>query len=121
MSGRKNIVEPYQTLVDGDMTGNLVSSVTGASYQDNIGLQIQWTSANAIGYISIQASINYNPVTSSGDFYELTFDPVLQQPNSDSDGYLVNLNQLPFNFYRVNYVATSGTGTLNVWVTSKEV
>lgn len=114
MSG-KSFVKPYQTITSGDMTGNLTSLVTNAQIQDNIGIQVQWTSSDAIGVIAVEASIN------GTDYYALTFTPALTQPASNNGGYLINLNQLPYVYYRVTYTATSGTGTLNAWATSKGI
>lgn len=120
MSGRKNVLLPKHILVDGDMSLDAESSVIDGTYQDNIGLQIEWT-GSPTGTISIQASIDYDARFNTGTFYELSFSPALGQPAGAADGYLVNLNQLPFPFYKVSYDAAGGTGVLNVWVTSKEV
>ncbi len=121
MSGRKNVLKPFHALVDGDMSGNLVSSITSAQYQDNIGIQVKWTSSDAVGTIMVEASINYDPHLGTGDFVALTFDPALAQPNSDNGSYLINLNQLPYVYYRVSYTRGSGSGTMNIWYASKEV
>jgi hypothetical protein len=120
-SGRKNVLLPHHALVDGSMAGNLVSAITSAQYQDNIGIQVKWASADAVGVITVEASINWNPHLQTGDWVSLTFDPVLTQPNSNNGSYLINLNQLPYVYYRVNYTRTSGSGTLNIWFSSKEI
>lgn len=121
MSGRKNVLLPYHALVAGVMSTNLVSTITSAQYQDNIGIQIKWTSSDAVGTITVEASINYDPHLGTGDFVALTFDPALAQPSSDNGSYLINLNQLPYVYYRVSYARSSGTGVLDVWFASKEV
>jgi len=121
MSSRKNVLLPKHVLVNGDMTGNLESDVIDAKFQDNIGLQVEWTGTPS-GTIKVEASVNHNlSVENQGTFYALTFDPVLAQPAGGAGGYLINLNQLPFAFYKVTYEATGGTGTLNVYACSKEV
>ncbi len=58
----KRVLQPFHALVDGDMSGNLVSEITDAMYQDNVGIQIKWASANAVGIITVEASINYDPL-----------------------------------------------------------
>lgn len=111
----KKVMFPVQIIANVSMGASVTSPVIDASYQDNVGLEIAWTSANAEGTITIEAS-------NSGDtFYALTFDPALTQPSSNNGGYLVNLNQFPYAFYRVKYTRSSGTGTLSVWASSKEV
>lgn len=121
MSSRKNVLLPFQSITNGSMGGNLVSAITSAQFQDNIGIQVKWESSNAVGVLAVEASINWDPHLNTGDFEALTFDPVLVQPNSNNGSYLINLNQLPYVYYRVSYTRTSGTGTLNVWFSSKEV
>lgn len=103
------------------MAASINSAVTNAQFQDNVGIQVKWTSSDAVGVISVQASVNYDPRLGTGEFVDLTFGTALTQPNSNNGGYLINLNQLPYVYYRVAYTRTSGTGTLNIWFTSKEI
>lgn len=112
---RKNVIAPVQIIESGDMSADITSSVLVLQWMDNAGLQIEWASTDAIGTIEVQASVN--GVT----FYALTFSTALTQPNSNNGGYLVNLNQFPFRYFRVFYDRTSGSGTLNVWATVKEI
>lgn len=121
MSGRKNVLAPYHALINGSMGASVNSAITSAAYQDNIGIQVKWTSSDAVGTIAVEASVNYEPRLGTGEFVSLTFDPVLAQPNSNDGEYLINLNQLPYVYYRISYTRASGTGTLNVWFTSKEI
>jgi hypothetical protein len=127
MSGRKNVILPIYiigttangALVSGSMAADITGPATDVQYLDNIGIQIKWTSSDAIGSIEIQGSNNYNPRLLTGDFEALTFSPVLDQPASNNGGYLVDLNQFPFKYIRVFYDRTSGTGTLEAWLTAK--
>lgn len=120
MSGRKNVLMPKRIIVDGDMSGDLDSIVLSSQFQDNVGLQVEW-SGSPTGTITVEASVDYDPIDQSGTFYALTFNPTLTQPAGVADGYLINLNQLPFSYYKVAYARTGGTGTLNVYTTSKEI
>lgn len=121
MSGRKNVLKSYHSLTSGSMGGNLVSAITDGTYQDSIGIQVTWTSANAVGVIAVEASINYDPHLNTGDWIALTFSPALAQPTSNNGSYLIDLQMFPFPYYRVTYTRTSGTGTLDVWFCSKEL
>lgn len=102
------------------MAADATSGIISSQYQDNIGLQVQWT-GTPTGVLTIQASIDYNEVNGSGTFHDLSFTPNIGQPAGAASGYLINLNQLPFPFFRIKYVFTSGTGALSAWVTSKEI
>lgn len=120
MSGRKNVLLPKHLLVDGDMSGNLTSDPISAQFQDNIGLQVEWTGSPS-GTFAVEASINWDERLQTGSFYELTFNPVLADAEGSASGYLINLNQLPFSYYRLAYTSLSSSGTLNVYATSKEI
>lgn len=100
----------------GVMTGT--TTITSATFLannfDNIGLEVTWT-GSAVGTISVLGSV------SNTTFYPLTFNPVLTQPAGTAGGYLIDLNQIPFPYLKVQYVNTSSTGVLNVWLSSKDV
>lgn len=121
MSGRKNVLKSYHALNAGSMGASVTSTVTDGTYQDSIGIQVTWTSSNAVGVITVDASINYDPRLGTGDWIALTFSPALSQPASNNGSYLIDLQMFPFPYYRVSYTRTSGTGTLDVWFCSKEI
>ncbi len=125
MAGRKNTNVHKLEFGDGetiaDMSDDFSSEASNILFQDNVGLQVRW-SGDAVGTITVECSNNKDPNThESGDFYSLTFDPELEQPAGASGGYLINLNQVPFEWVRISYVADSGSGDLECWLTSKEV
>jgi hypothetical protein len=89
-------------------------------------MEVSWT-GTPTGTITINAAVNNpypdpysatNPIPSQNS---LTFDPVLAQPSGSSGGYVIDLNQYPFPWLQVQYVNTSGTGTLNVWIFEKDL
>lgn len=111
----KNVLNSRQIMTNGDMSQTSISSdVINVLYLDNIGLQIEWT-GTATGTITVQASID------GTTYYALTFDPALAQPAGSASGYLVSLNQLPYKYFKVVYTKSSGTGTMNVYCSIKEV
>ena len=55
------------------------------------------------------------------NFYALTFNPALAQPSGSAGGYLIDLNQFPFKYFQVQYVNSSGSGTLNVYAFEKDL
>lgn len=81
---------------------------------DNIGLQIAFSSG-VTGTLSVLCSVD-------GSVYDaLTFNPALSQPTGTAINYLVNLNQLPYPWLKVQFVSSSGSGTLDVWLNSKDI
>src|SRR5215217_3345251 len=111
-------------LVTNDMSASFFSVPSNVDQVDNIGFYVKWTSSDAVGTISVQGSINaevVNGVARSGDWEDLTFDPLLSQPNSNDDNYLININQFPYPWIRIAYTRTSGTGLLEIWECTKSV
>lgn len=95
-------------------TSTVLSVAQNIQNFDNIGLQIDWTST-AVGTISVLCSID--GVT----YHALTFNPILAQPVGAAGGYIIDLNQVPFPWLKVQYVNASGSGLLNVYLFSKDV
>ncbi len=103
-------------ITDGVMTGTavLTSEVFNIQNLDNVGLQVDWTGA-AVGVIQVLASID------AVNYHAFTFDPALAQPAGTAGGYMINLNQVPFPYVKVQYTNASSTGVLNVWLSAKEL
>lgn len=110
----KNVLTKYPLIANGNMTGNLTSAAVWEMWQDNLGIQVTWT-GTPVGVLAVNGSVD--GVT----FYPLTFNPALTQPAGSAGGYLINVNQFPFQFMTFTYTATSGTGTLNALLSSKEI
>jgi len=95
-------------------TNTYTSDTFNAADFDNCGLEIVFT-GTMVGTLEITASI------SNSNFIPLTFSPVLSQPTGSNLKYLVNLNQFPFPYYQVSYTNASGSGTLDVWSSGKDL
>lgn len=111
----KKVLKSTILLAAGDMSGDVTSAVLNTQFIDNIGLQIRWTSSDAVGVITIEVSAD------NIQFDALTFDPALAQPDSDSSSFAVTVKQTPFPYLRVSYAAGSGSGALSVIASGKEV
>lgn len=109
-------INSIQIVTAGSMTSTntITSTVLTIANFDNIGLEIAWT-GTPVGTISVAVS------NSGTNFYALTFNPILTQPAGSAGGYVVSLNQLPFQYLEVQYTNSSGTGTLNVYAFEKDV
>ena len=114
--GSKRVLYQYQLFDAGLMLGTstITSPVTNVGQLDNIGIQVRWT-GTPTGTISVMCSVN------GTDFDALSFYVGLDQPVGSAGGYLISLNQLPFEFVRLQYVNASGSGLLNAWISGKDL
>ncbi len=113
----------YWLIQNGVMTGTstLLSPSQDLTNFDNVGLEITWT-GTPVGVISILGSVSAGIIgVPAITYYALTFNPVLNQPASNASGYLIDLNQFPFPFMQVQYVNSSSTGVLNVYMYGKDL
>lgn len=126
MSSTRTIIRTYYAVgdttdithpaaVSGSMAADITGPVTVLDKVDQLCYQVQWTSANAVGTISVQGSVD------NVTFHDITFDPELTQPNSNNGGYLINLALIPFTYVRFKYTRSSGTGSMTVTMSVKGV
>ena len=110
---QKAVIKPYAVLTAGDMSGNLTTLATNVESSDNIGYQIVY-SGSPTGVFNIEGTIDGLHWTA------LTFSSQPTTANAPT-GTLFNLNQLPYLQTRLSYTATSGSGSLTVYVMSKRL
>jgi hypothetical protein len=114
--GAKKVYPLNQLITNGIMAGvtTLLSEIIPIGNGDNFGIEVEW-SGSPVGVISILCS------NSGINFDALTFNPPLSQPAGVPGGYLINLNQLPFQYLQFSYTNVSGAGVLNVWSFGKDL
>lgn len=111
---RKNVIRGYKVIADGDISTNLVSEVTNVTNLDNVGYLVEWSGTSPSGTISVEVQ------SGPSGWCPLDFgSPISVSGNSGS--IVLNINQIPFENIRVSYAATSGSGLLNVTLSSKVV
>lgn len=93
-------------------TNTIYSNILNLGRYDNEGIEITWT-GTPTGTLQVMAS------SSGKSFYALTFVPALTQPSGSSGGYLINLNQLPFQYIMLQYTNASGSGVLTAYSQTK--
>lgn len=97
---------------------SLTSEVTCIAFLDNIGIQLNFTGA-PVGAFDIQVSIDYDKDKGiPGTWLSLPLTPAPSAAGAPGSIYL-DLNQLSAPFIRVVYTKTSGTGTLNSFISGK--
>jgi len=110
MSGRKNSLQPYPIVSDGQMAADIQSSVTNIGWLDNIGIQVDLTNTAAAGRLSVEVSANYQQdfmsppnVLNAGTWVELTGQTIAAgEPLST----YFDLNQLSAPYIRLTWTSS---------------
>jgi hypothetical protein len=119
------------------MTGTSVitSSAVNIQFMDNVGVQLNF-SGSPVGTFQVQVSADYAfdeignvTVENSGNWTPVTLSYLLggtltfatSVPTSQGSPIYLDLNQLSAPWLRVVYTNSSGSGTLNCFVTGKEI
>lgn len=110
----KAVIKPFKVLENGNMATSQVSVVTNIETSDDVGYQVVWT-GNAIGTFAVEASIN------GVNWEELDLGSPGPAAAGSSDSFLISLGLIPYPQVRLTYTASSGTGSLNVWVCAKRI
>lgn len=125
MSGAssKGVLLPYLVVTAGSMAASITSLVTNIQYMDDVVYQIQWT-GTPVGTFTVQVSEDYQQsggtVLNAGTWTTLTLSSAITAAGS-ADQAILDLNQLPYSWIRLVYTRTSGTGTLNAYISAKAV
>jgi hypothetical protein len=96
-------------------TNTIYTQIVDVSRMDNIGLEINWT-GTPVGTISIEVS------NSGINFYPLSdFSSSISQPSGSASGFVLALLQLPYKYFFIQYVNSSGSGTLKAYCQVKDL
>jgi len=108
---RKNVL-PIFTIFDGvSLATDQTSPTSNIEFLDNVCVQLQWTTSNAIGTFYVEVSmdaVHWTPI-------DITSPTIA----GASDHCLLDLVFLAAPKIRVRYDATSGTGTLTGFISAK--
>lgn len=124
MSGRKNNLKRFQLFSAASLAGSLISAVTDIQFLDNIAIQLNPTGTGLNGTFAVQGSLDYNKingtVTNPGTWISLTLNP---SPTVSGTGtpILIDMTELSFPFIRVIYTAVAGTGSVDGYISGKEL
>lgn len=118
---RKNIVQAFEMITDGDMSGEIISEATNIQNLDKVYIRLDWTSSSIDGEIIVemrQIKPGVNP--SSVEWKTVNFGTQILI-TSDNSSHELLFQELPGTEIRLRYAATGGTGTLNAVLTAKQV
>jgi hypothetical protein len=127
MGDRHNQIRKTQTMTNGVMSSSPTSLITSIQFLDDIGLQLQW-SGSPVGNFEVQISADYDPNQDiAGTWVPIVFTYwngtsfVTSQdvPTTMGSPYYFDLDLLSAPYLKVVYNNTSGTGTLNIFLTAK--
>lgn len=113
----KKVITPNTPVIaNGDMSGNLTATPTTIQFMDNVCYQCNFT-GSPVGVFNVQVSndgVNWAtivpPAPNAAGF-----------PTSAGSPVIIDVNQTSAAKSRLVYTASSGTGSLTVLVSGKEV
>lgn len=92
-------------------------------YQDNVAIQLDCTTSDAVGTFAAEVSVDYQEnfpdgMAQNGNWVALPLPstPTLAGANQV---IILNLNQLSMPYIRISYTRTSGSGTVNGFIVGK--
>lgn len=121
----KNTLPKKQVVTSGDMSGGITSLVTAINYMDNIGYQCNFT-GTPTGTFVVEVSADYSQqaptetVVATGNWIAVSL-PATPVASGVAGFIYIDLNQLSAPYIRLRYIASSGSGSLNAFVTGKSV
>ena len=101
-----------QVVTDGDMsTASFYSLASNAGSLLYPSYQVSWT-GTPTGVITVEVSNNYDRIRDTGNWDTLTLETAISQPAGGASNVLIDLTWLPFQFVRLKYTRTAGSGTM---------
>ena len=109
------------------MSADITSDAISCAYLDNLSIQLDW-SGTPDGSFKVQASNDHEEVnqggvavvTIPGSWVDIPLSTTITATGSADDAQIA-LNQIPGPYVRVVYTASSGTGSLNCFVSGKGI
>jgi len=112
--GRKSVVKSYKMLDNISLASNASSGATSVINLDKASIHLDWA-GTAVGTVTVLArNGEQNP------WYVLDFGTPISITSGSGDHQIV-FNELPFTDIMLDYVRSSGTGTLTATLTMKVV
>lgn len=121
---RKDTLKSY-VLLNAQSTAsdfNTFTNPTNVDYLDNVGIQVIWT-GTTVGVLEVYGfndAANAQQGSYPSNWSKFEFGATINVDTTNSD-LLIHMNQLPYSWIALKYVATSGTGTMTAKLTVKMV
>jgi len=112
MSTGKKVLEPYLLVSAGNMSADIISASFNVKNINDIGMQLVFT-GSPTGSFFVQASVDGNTWGS------ITTSPASISAAGAGGNHEIDLEGYSFPYIRLFYDFTSGTGSLNVYISGK--
>lgn len=117
---RKNVIHSFKMIDDGDASADITSSPTSTIHMDKASIRIEW-SGTPVGTVAIQAQQRKKDERIvEANWFDVDLGSTVTIDGTDTEHQIL-FNELPFTDLRVKYTSTSGTGTINVKISAKQV
>jgi len=122
MSSRPQF-NPFPVIVDGDMSGNIISAVTIIQKLSMISYDISWSGTTPVGAMSVQVSNSYSQnadgsVRNAGNWTTLTLSSPPTVSGNTGNGF-IDVDATGAFAMRLVFTRTSGTGTMQATISAK--
>lgn len=119
------IFSPYPVIVNGNMSGNIISAVTIVQNLSVVSYDISWTAgASPIGNMSVQVSNTYTQnadgtVRNAGNWTTVPLGTNTTNINTNTGNGFIDIDITGAYAIRLLYNRTSGSGTMQAVVSGK--
>ena len=122
MSSRPQF-NPFPVIVDGDMSGNIISAVTIIQKLSMRSYDISWSGTTPVGAMSVQVSNSYSQnadgsVRNAGNWTTLTLSSPPTVSGNTGNGF-IDVDATGAFAMRLVFTRTSGTGTMQATISAK--
>lgn len=122
MSSRP-IISPYSVILNGDMSGNIISQVTVIQTNGKVSYDVSWSGTTPVGSMSVQVSNTYSQnadgsVRNAGNWTTLVLSSSTPVSGNTGNGF-IDIDASAAYAVRLVYTRVSGTGTMNATVAGK--
>lgn len=120
----QNILGPVHLVSAASMASSVTSKAIKVLTQDNIQFQLVWT-GSPTGNFVFQSSLTFDQdgngnILNVGNWDNIPVDPAITAAGA-GDTATVDITETGASFIRVFYIRSSGTGTLDVFVSGKGI
>lgn len=118
----KNVLLPYHFIVNRNLVSDVDTTPINIQYLDNVSVQLIFT-GSPVGTFKIYGSLTYstNPLTGVQSNAGTFTDTGIQAAVSAAGTVLFNLAGLAYPWIKVYYSSTSGTGSVDGYISAKAV
>lgn len=112
---RKNVIKGFKPMDAADISGNVESTVVNLINMDKAAFHVTWTGTSPVGTLAVKAKNGEDD-----SFYDLdSLDAISITGNSGE--HVIMLLEISFTEVKLVYTSSSGTGSMTVNMTAKQI